>query len=360
MSFLEIKNVCIAGMATAVPKKTILNEEEWMAKHGADKPFADFKATVGVSERRFSNRLTMADLCCKSAEQLLDDLKWEKDSVEAILCVTITPDYTLPVNSCIIQDRLGLSKECYAQDICLGCSGWIYGLSVISTLLREGNIKRALLMSGDSKQHWGSGDEDYHFGSAATVTALEYTPGAEGFKFSFGTDGNGYETIIMPKSGMRNMKYDEETIKKFEDPLYQSSLEAEMKETDVVKFSLTRVPESINSLSDHFGIDYKKCDYIVLHQATKCVNEKITEMLGIESGKAISSLEKFGNTLSASIPLTITTQLRGKIENQKTKFVCCGFGVGLSWGSVAFTTEKIVVSDLVEVEENAFENLTWV
>lgn len=360
MSFLEIKNVRISGMATAVPKNKVDNELLWKETHGSDKTFEDFKAKIGISERRYSQQLTASDLCCKAAETLLSDLNWEKDSIEAIVCVTISPDYTLPVNACMIQDRLGLSKECYAQDICLGCSGWVYGLSVLSTLLREGNIKRGLLMTGDSKQHWGRGDEALQFGCAANVTALEYIPGDEGFKFNFGTDGNGFETIIMPKSGMRNMKYDVDTIKKFDDPFFQGSMEAVMKESEVMRFCISRVPESINSLSEHFGVDYKKCDYLILHQATKSINDKISEIIGIDSTKAISSLEKFGNTLSASIPLTITTQLKGKIEGKDIKFICCGFGVGLSWGSVAFEVKDMMISDLVEVEENAFENLTWV
>ena len=82
--------------------------------------------------------------------------------------------------------------------------------------------------------------------------------------------------------------------------------------------------------------------------------------MGVEPEKAISSIEHFGNTLSASIPITITTQLKGKIEGKPTSFLCCGFGVGLSWGTVSFTTKDIVISDLVEVDDNQFENLTWV
>lgn len=360
MSFLEINNVRFAGTATAVPKNRANNEILWKEKHGSEIPFENFLVQVGVKERRFSNKLTMADLCCKATERLLEDLKWDKDSVDAIICVTVTPDYSLPVNACILQDRLGLSKDCYAQDICMGSSGWVYGLSALSALLKDGNIKRGLLMTGDSKQHWGDGDEDLHFGHSANVSALEYIPGEEGFKFSFGTDGSGYESIILPKSGMRNMEYNEEIIKKFENPTYQSSLEGQMDNADVVNFSVTRVPEAIKSLSKHFNRDYKNSDYVVLHQMSKSIQENIIKKLDIEPSKAISSISSFGNTISASIPLTISTQLKGIVENKQTKFICCGFGGGFSWGSVAFSTEGLVISDLVEVEEDAFENLIWV
>lgn len=356
MAFLEIKNVRVVGMATAVPKNVAHNSDAKIGGNDVDK----FIEQIGVSERRESMLLTAADLQVSAVERMLSDLQWEKDSVDAILSVSISPDYPLPVNACMLQDRLGLSRECYAQDISLGCSGWVYGLSVIATLLRDGNIKRGLLVTGDSKMHWGKGREALLFGHAACVTALEYEPGSEGFKFEFGTDGSNYDAIIMPKSGLRNLHYDNEMIKQFEDPFMQHSMEAEMKSLDVFSFSISRVPESISTLCDHFGVDFQTCDYLVLHQANKSINQHICNKMMVDSEKAPSSLERFGNTLSSSIPVTITTQLKGKVEDKKTNFICCGFGVGLSWASVAFSTEHLVLSDLVEVDDHYYDDLKWV
>ena len=118
---------------------------------------------------------------------------------------------------------------------------------------------------------------------------------------------------------------------------------------DVFAFGITTAPKSIKRLGEHFAFEYKKCDYLLLHQANIKMNEAIRKKLQLNSEQVPYSLMDFGNTSSASIPLTIVTQLKGKVENKLTKFVCCGFGVGLSWGTVAFETRQLIISDLVEL-----------
>ncbi|MBR3519889.1 MAG: ketoacyl-ACP synthase III [Paludibacteraceae bacterium] len=356
MAFLEIKNVRITGLATAVPKNVISIDNK-----GYDEEYIErFIDQTGIAERRGSNELTSSDLLVMAAERLMEDLHWEKESIDAILCVTNTPDYTLPINACILQDRLGLNRECYAQDISLGCSGWVCGLNVLSALLRDGKNKRGLLLTGDSKNTWGPGNNALLFGSAGCATALEYDPNSDGFKFEFGTDGSGYDAIIMPKSGMRNMKLDENSYKEFIDSFKEPNTVPDLKPIDIFSFSISHAPKSINALCEHFGLDYKACDYLVLHQANKKINQHIQKKMKMEPERTPSSLRHFGNTMAASIPITITTELKGKVENKKTNFICCGFGVGLSWGSVAFSTENLVISDMIEVDDNQFENLKWV
>lgn len=360
MAFLEIKNVRIAGMSTAFPKRIVNNKKLLEERNIEEESALNFVRQVGIIERRESLSVTESDLACVAIEKLLADLNWEKESIEAILCVSLTPDYPLPVNACIIQDRVGFSKECYAQDISMGCSGWVYGLSVVASMLKNGDVKRALLLSGDSKMVWGTGNNELLFGHCCNVTAVEYEPGSEGFKFNYGTDGSGYDAIIMPKSGMRNANYSMEEIKKFEDPFIQHSMQAEMKSLDVFAFSISRVPKQIELMSEHFGFDYHDFDYFILHQANKSINQHILKKLKIAPEKSVSSIECFGNTLSASIPVTITTQLKDKLRNEKKRIMCCGFGVGLSWGLVTFTADNIVISDMIEVEENSFNEKQWV
>lgn len=360
MAFIEIKDVRIVGMAISCPKNIVKSEDAICELNDKDTSSEKFIEQVGIRERRLSKVLTATDLACESCEKLLADLKWEKETIDAIVMVSITPDYPLPVNACMLQDRLGLNKECYAQDISMGCSGWVYGLSAVASLLRTGHMKRALLITGDSKMNWGQGNNNLLIGHASSATALEYTLGADGFKFHLGTDGSGANSLIMPKSGTRNVHYTKEDLKLYDDPSYSYSMEAEMNSMDIFSFSITRVPQTIKAISDRFGSSVLDYDYLVLHQANKSINDHIVKKLKVDSSKVISSIELFGNTLSTSIPLTIVTQLKGKLENQSTKLLCSGFGVGLSWGTVSFETEKIVVSDLVEVEDSRFEDLKWV
>ena len=351
MAFIEFKNVRIAGFSAGVPENVISN---YTLKSGIDissdyTPEA-FVETTGVKERHVSNTLCSSDLCFAAAESLIADLGWDKKEIEALIFVSQTADYVLPATACVLQDRLGLPRECYAEDIALGCSGWVYGLSNIAALLTSGSIKKALLLAGDAKKRAIS-TLDPLFGHAGTVTAVEYVEGAKGFQFHFGTDGSGYDAIIMPDGGSRNQV----SPKSFDLHEYEGkmmhNLQTHMKGMDVFSFGITTAPKSVKKLAERYGFDYLDADYIIFHQANMKMNNQIVKKLKLDPEKVPSCMYEFGNTSSASIPMTIVSQLKGKFENKSTKFICCGFGVGLSWGTVAFDTNDIVVSEIVNVKD---------
>ncbi len=349
MAYLHIKNVKIAGLSAGVPADVVSNlEAENQISENYDNK--DFVTTTGVIERRISADLTTSDLCYHAAEQLISDLGWNKAEIDAVIMVSQTLDYILPATACIMQERLGLSKECFAEDIPLGCSGWVYGLSTLSALIQNGTIKKALLMAGDAKKHIIPISNDPLFGYAGTVTALEYEEDSDGFKFHFGTDGSGYDAIITPDGGSRNPitlhSFDEEII----DGRKYNRLTSRMKGMDVFSFGISTAPKSIKKLALNFEFDYLEADYFIFHQANKKMNEMIIKKLRLAPCRVPMCMSHFGNTSSASIPLTIVTQLADKLINGTYKLICCGFGVGLSWGTVALTTNNIVISKLVEVE----------
>lgn len=358
MAFCEFKNVRIAGIAAGVPKNivSILDGDDNVVLAEGTTAEA-FVEQTGVRERRVDKTSTTSDLCYAAAEKLIFDLGWNKNEIDAIFFVSQTTDYFLPATACIMQDRLGLSKECYATDIVLGCSGWVYGLSNAVSMISSQNFKKVLLMAGDAKRHFESYDP--LFGFAGTVTALEYDEGNNGFQFHFGTDGSGYDAIIIPDGGSRNQisenGFKEEEV---EGKLY-NRFQTRMKGMDVFSFGISTAPKTVKKLAEHYGFDYLDNDYFVFHQANMKMNNMIVKKLKLPVEKVPSCMYNFGNTSSASIPLTIVSQLKGKVENTPTKFLCCGFGVGLSWGSVRFETNNIVISDLVEVEEIK-EDSKWV
>lgn len=358
MAFLEIKNVRIAGISAGVPKFVASNlhplEDDGISTEYSPEAFVE---TTGVQERRISDKLTTSDLCYEAAERLITDLRWEKSEIEAIVFVSQTADYILPATACILQDRLGLSKECYAEDVALGCSGWVYGLSNVASLLSSGSIKKALLLAGDAKKR-AKGPRDPLFGHAGTATAVEFVEGAKGFQFHFGTDGSGYDAIITPDGGSRNQVSPDSFKLEEVEGKQMHRMQTRMKGMDVFSFGISTAPKSIKKLAERYGFDYQNYDYFVFHQANMKMNNMIAKKLKLASNKVPSCMLHFGNTSSASIPMTIVTQLRG-ICPPSTKFICCGFGVGLSWGTVAFTSENMIVSSLVEVEEPKEES-TWV
>lgn len=353
MAFLEIKNVRIAGISAGVPKRVINNLK---VPYQISELYSneDFVATTGVIERRVVKDMTTSDLCYAAAEKLIEDLCWEKSEIDAIIMVSQSLDYILPATACILQDRLGLSKECYAEDIQLGCSGWVYGMSTLGSLLQNGNIKKALLMVGDAAGHVRIPEEkwDALFGIAGVVTALEYKEGCEGLKCHFGTDGSGYDAIIIPDGGSRNPF----TVNSLQEwgangEKKQNRLETHMKGMDVFAFGITTVPKSIKKLAQHFGYDYLDSDYYVFHQANKKMIETIVKKLKLPAEKVPDGMKYFGNTSSASIPLAMVTELGDILSHGKHNLTCCGFGVGLSWGTINLTTENLVISKLVEVDE---------
>ena len=345
MAFLEIKNVKIVGIATGVPRNIIYTKDCFDCS--SNYCVEDFIKSTGIISRRVNDQLTTSDLCYAAAEKLIEDIQWDKSEIEALIFVTQGPDYVMPSTACIMQDKLNLKKECYAAEIALGCSGWVYGLSYITSILSSGSIKKALLLVGEAK--FPVDFEDPLQGYAGTATAIEYEKGATGFKFHCGTDGSGYDAIIVPDGGSRNGISEKSFIKEPVDGKMKNRLQSHMKGMDVFAFAISTIPKSLKKLIEHFDLNISEVDYWVFHQANLQIDEIIRGKLKIPGEKVPYSLHEFGNTSSASIPLTINTQLKGRIENGMTRFICSGFGIGLSWGSVYFETNNIILSDLVEI-----------
>jgi 3-oxoacyl-[acyl-carrier-protein] synthase-3 len=349
MAYFNFKNVHIAGVSAAVPKNLVSNLNSQAGLVSAAYSSEDFVAMTGVKERRFSEVLCASDLCFAAAEKLISDLGWAKSEIDAILFVSQYPDYKLPCTACILQDRLGLSKECWAQDSSLGCTGWVYGLSTLAGLLQGGSVKKALLLVGDGKR-WVPFNDPL-FGHAGTATALEYSESPATLCCHYGTDGSGYDAIIIPDGGARNGIKPDSFVATDNEGRMLNSLQPHMKGMDVFSFGITAAPRSVKKLSERFGINYLEYDYYLFHQANLKMNNMIVKKLKIDPEKAPNGMLNFGNTSSASIPLLMVSQIRDQIDGQKKKFMCCGFGVGLSWGTVAFE-QAIRVSPLVEVADS--------
>ena len=149
MAYLEVKNVSIKGVSACVPKNVVDNAIDYPQKWSG---YESFVSATGVAKHRNSPKeICSSDLCFKAAEKLISDLSWNRSEIEALVFVSQTPDYlNVPATSCLLQERLGLSSNCYTLDIALGCSGWVYALSVLSSLMQNGTIKKGLLLAGDT------------------------------------------------------------------------------------------------------------------------------------------------------------------------------------------------------------------
>lgn len=352
MAFLSVKNSKIMGISACVPKLIIENKQSPL--FDADS-LAAFINGTGVERKRKANAdICTSDLCIAAAEKLINDLQWNKEDINILIFVSQTPDYVLPATACMMQDRLGLSTDGYAMDISLGCSGWVYGLQIASTLLQNLDKKgKALLLAGDTILKFCSeSDKSTYplFGDAGTATALEYNEETKKMYFDMHTDGSGYKTIIIEDGGFRNQV----TEASFEmqhrgEGIVSNNLQLVLEGMDVFSFGIQRAPQNVNGLIEHFHLEKEKMDYFLFHQANMFMNEKIRKKLQIPPEKVPYSLKDFGNTSSATIPLTMVTQLQKDLQSRHLKNIACGFGVGLSWGSVYFETDSIIVPDLIEI-----------
>lgn len=344
MAFLKFNNSRIVGIGAGVPahiESTISTTEKYDSR--------EFVEATGILEKRFSNDFTTSDLCLRATENLISDLGWDYDEIDGLIFVSQTQDYILPATSCVLHGKLGLKKSCLCLDISLGCSGWVYGLSVALGLLETGGLKKVILLAGDARKQ-AMEEPDQLFGYAGTVTAIEYNPEKSNpIMLELGSDGTGYDVIIRPGGGSR-IPFDSHSLDLVdcEDGRKRHVLQTRMKGMDVFAFGITTAPKSIKTLSKEFKFDYQSYDYFVFHQANQMMNETIRKKLKLPEEKVPYSLHHFGNTSSASIPLTIVTQLANNLNGHK-KIIGCGFGVGLSWGTVAFETDNLLITPLVEL-----------
>jgi 3-oxoacyl-[acyl-carrier-protein] synthase-3 len=352
MAFQKIENVRIAGISASVPSYIENNREltVFSSKEDAEK----FITTTGIRERRIASFETCSsDLCYHAANKLISELSWNKSDIDCLIFITQTPDYIVPATSCILQDRLGLSTECYTFDLTLGCSGWVYGLSVMASLISSGYLKKGLLLVGETTTKTKSPtDKSTYplFGDAGTATCLEYSPGTEPMYFHCGTEGSKHKAIYIPDGAFRNPVTPESLVSmEIEPGIIRNRVQYIMDGGSVFIFSITRPVQSIKMLLENTSVYKEDIDYFFLHQANKIMVEKIIEKLKVSPEKSPTSYELFGNTSMSSIPLTMITKKRSELENSSLKLITCGFGGGLSWSSGYIITDRIVCPELLEI-----------
>lgn len=351
MAFLHIPHVDIKGISACVPKTVLDNKQYSGFASGESETII---TAIGIERHRMAGKhICASDLCFHAAEKLINNLNWVKSDIDCLIFVSQTPDYILPATSCLLQNRLGLKEDVIALDISLGCSGWIYGLQVLASLLSHGYLNKGLLLVGDTTLKFCSPEDKSTFplfGDAGTATALEYDNSALGFKFHSATNGNGYDAIIIPDGGFRNQVSDSSfKMIEIKPGIKRNRLQVILNGMNVLSFSISKAPESIKMLSEKFEIDLQEIDYFLFHQANLFINERIRSKLNLPARKVPSSLKNYGNTGPATIPLTMVTEIGQDLCNYKRNIIACGFGVGLSWGSVQFYAKNIICSEIIEI-----------
>ena len=352
MAFLKIPNVAIKGMSACVPPTVEENKDiPFYTPEEAQKMIE----STGVERKHIVSQsgITASDLCLKACERLIDELGWERDSIDMICNVTQTSDYTNHPNVFVLHEKLGLKEDCMSLDLYHGCPGWVVGLSSAAALLSIGSMKRALFVDGDnitSMQVPLDRESRPLFGDAGTATALEFDKNAAPLFFETGTNSKDGVALIHRRGGMREphtLESYEQWLEMLEGDLSPEGIEDQMDGMSVFSFGISTPPKSMKKLCEFYDINIDDVDKLVLHQANLFMVRKIAKKMKIDENRVPSCLKDYGNTTSTSIPLTIVTQCSDDYSTKRQKTLACGFGTGLSWGSVYFETEKIIIPNVI-------------
>ncbi|MBM9403563.1 ketoacyl-ACP synthase III [Gluconacetobacter azotocaptans] len=339
MSILSVPGVTLRGVVCAVPERRVENDE-FIGRFSA-KSVADVTALTGVMTRYVAApEQTAGDLCFASAERLLEQLEWHRDSVDALIFVSQTPDQRMPATSCILHGRLGLARRCQAFDVGLGCSGYVYGTWLAAALIAAG-CRRVLLLAGDTSSRLVNPDDRgtaLLFGDASSATALEYAADAPPAHFNLGTDGSGAEYLTVPGGGFRPVPDD-----------VVSGNALRMDGSAVFGFTISTVPALIREILTQAGRTADDIDIFALHQANQFILQHITKKLKIPVGRLPVNIDRYGNTSSASVPLLLCTDLADRLTETPAELLMAGFGVGLSWGAALFSGVHLKCASVINV-----------
>lgn len=347
MAYWNIKNVALRGVTGTVPNHPVKSTEfSFFTKEEADL----FDDTVGIKNRYIAPmEICASDLCYDAAERLIAGLNWAKETIDALLFVSVTGDYRTPPTSAILQDRLGLPSSTFVLDVPMGCCGCMYGITVAGNLLSAGTAKRALILVGDTAMRMGSPKDKSRgplFGDSGTALALEYDPSAMDIIIDFNTLGSGYTALMTPHGGYRH-PVDRERSFEYEDfgnGIIRAPKDAMINGMDVFSFAITKPPISVKKMLEEQKLDKDKdVDYFLIHQANKLIVDRIVKKLKLSTEKVPYNLQKFGNLGGASILMLMVSEIADELSSRPLTLLCSSFGLGLTWGTMILRTNPMKV-----------------
>ena len=333
MAAYATSGVALRGIVTAMPQA--VSENSALAEAFGAETMAKIIHATGIERRPVTTTHTVSDLGRIAGAALLARLDWAPDSIGLIVVVTQTPDYPLPSTACLLQQKLGLPTTTAALDVNLGCSGYVYGLSVVTAMMRAAGINRALLVAGDITTRMISDSNRSLaplFGDAVAATALELDDAAT-LAFDLGSDGTGAPYLISKTGGLAE----------------PGAPELFMDGTQVMAFSLKQVAPSVARALEAAEMGIEAMDHVVLHQANAMMIKTLGHKIKARDDQMVYAVKNYGNTSSTSIPLAICDHLTTHPVSGTQRFLLCGFGVGWSWSTLVWTTEAPAVHDIVRV-----------
>ena len=325
MTYSIFDGICVSGIAASVPE-CIVNIESLKISENPQMIDNFIKKTGIVQIHKGDFSQTAADYACTAAMALQRAGKYEPEEIGILIDVTQNPDYRTPSTACALHKRLGLSKSCIVFDVNLGCSGFVYGVSIAASLLKTSDAKKALVLVGDSlarqrsKDFARSSNTSLLFGDASAAILVERCEG-QVISAALMSDGTGHKALSTPYGAWKH-------------PAGPESFPGD--DIAVFNFTISEVPALIKEFMEKTQTNIDIFDSLVLHQANKMIIKQIAKKVKMPMEKVPISLDRFGNTSGASVPLTIVDRYGEDNSGNKLNLLTSGYGVGLSWGVLSF------------------------
>lgn len=323
----------IKAISYYLPETVVTNEQlveefpEWSVEKVAKK--------VGIHERRVAAAdETAGDMAEKAAKKLFAEYGINPQSIDFILLCTQSPDYHLPTTACLLQDRLGIPTTCGAIDFDLGCSGYVYGLSLAKGLLAANIAHNVLLLTAETyNKYIHSKDKGNRsiFGDGASATIVTDEGFAKIGEFVLGSDGRGADNLIIKTGGARAPKVSDEDNEALENGQRPNNLY--MNGSEIFNFTLENVPPLVAATLEKNGLTSDAISKYVFHQANKFMLDTIRKVCALPKDKFYVNLEKVGNTVSSTVPIALKQCMETEGKSLSGNVLISGFGVGYSWGA---------------------------
>lgn len=324
--------VSIEKIAVYLPEKILTNQALEACFDEFDSKKIENK--IGIKQRHIVNQETTIDLAFNAATKVLTNQN--KSEINGLVLCTQTPDYFLPTGACILQDRLGLEKSTAAFDFNLGCSGYVYGLAICKGLIESKIASKILFITADTYSKFihpkDKGNRSI-FGDGATATIITYNSRDKLGTFELGTDGSGFEDLIIKNGAGKNAFNPSAELKTYGDNNKYTDNCIYMNGPEIFNFTIKNIPKLIESTLTKNRLTTNEVDYFIFHQANKFMLNYLRQKTGIASSKFHIDLENTGNTVSSTIPIALLQAQDKKIIEKGQKILIAGFGVGLSWGA---------------------------
>lgn len=330
--------IAVKGLAVAVPSKWVSIESLKTEENSEN--LERFVKNTGITGHYFAHeRQTASDFCYVAAESIVNKSGIDRKDIGVLVFITQYPDYKTPSTACTLHFRLGLSNSCIAFDVNLGCSGFTYGMNIVSSLLKLSSSKYGLLLVGDTAASTGrqTGNNKLLFGDAGSAVLLAKTSTDDRITICSMTDGSGFKNLWQPNGFARHR-----------DRPNNKSIHNEL---NVFNFAINEVPRMINGYFELTGLNSLSYDALVLHQANLMIIKNIAKRTKFNKDQLLISLDVFSNTSGASIPTALVKYYGDSDDDKRLRLMTCGFGVGLSWALADITIDTQNIYPLIKTDE---------